>query len=363
LKSDVFFKGLIEEFNGIFDLLPNTQPFEITYTFSYGQEKFTMSITNTKEKGIIFESSDLEELLENWRAYYLQKINNTILTTSGFNEIKRYFYANLRKKFDGYFPIAPTFMPASRAGLAVGLKSSEHIDKYFVKYSELHGILLQRFDSKNNNEIKKTLKAQIKIHDGLLYLESLDDGRKTHISKASSGQQEIAPVLMLIDILDDGFRDSNYAESQSIFIEEPEAQLFPLAQKQVIEFIARVYCDLKQKGKIPTRFFITTHSPYVLDVINNMLMKGRLEKQYNEEKQLEKIRAKVGFPALRAEELSAIFIKEDGTLDDPMLNIDKEQIYPCKIQDISFLIDEDANSLDELNNELTQKLIGGRKAK
>ena len=52
----------------------------------------------------------------------------------------------------------------------------------------------------------------------------------------------------------------------TFFIEEPEAHLFPISQKQIISLIATIYNDFGNS------FFITTHSPYILTAINNLVV-------------------------------------------------------------------------------------------
>ncbi|WP_413228145.1 AAA family ATPase [Aeromonas caviae] len=54
-------------------------------------------------------------------------------------------------------------------------------------------------------------------------------------------------------------------ENVMVFIEEPEAHLFPDGQKDVSDFIVMV------RSMIGARFIITTHSPYILSSINNAL--------------------------------------------------------------------------------------------
>jgi hypothetical protein len=61
--------------------------------------------------------------------------------------------------------------------------------------------------------------------------------------------------------------------SQSlVVIEEPESHLYPDAQKQVVELIAFVFNVLK------CDFIVTTHSPYVLAFVNNLLYANELSK-------------------------------------------------------------------------------------
>lgn len=61
-----------------------------------------------------------------------------------------------------------------------------------------------------------------------------------------------------------------------VYIEEPEAHLFPTAQSQVVEFLASVIAENNAK------MVITTHSPYVLTQINTLLKAGQLAQQFPE---------------------------------------------------------------------------------
>jgi predicted ATPase len=58
---------------------------------------------------------------------------------------------------------------------------------------------------------------------------------------------------------------------QLIYIEEPEAHLFPAAQNKLVEYLSSL---LSENNNI--RLIITTHSPYVLAKINNLLKAGSL---------------------------------------------------------------------------------------
>jgi predicted ATPase len=349
LESMAFFNFLIEDFKKTFVLSTSNSKkftsFKITYTFGYKESLITMTITGSNETDVIFESSFLEKLLTEWNEIAQKKgfVSPEKITPDGFRELKLSLYSNLLKRFGECFPMATIFVPASRAALAF---SSNHTDNYLKEYKEVVDVLPQ-FISRNQKIINTILKAKILIEDSFLFLES-DDGRKVPISKASSGQQEIVYVLMLLDRL--GNFGHTYGHVQSLFIEEPSAHLFPMEQKQTIELIALMFDYLKDNGS-PVRFFITTHSPYVLNVINNMMRKGSLIKQNTGQENI--INAKIGFPSLFTEDVSAIFINEGGTITD-MIDYDEEQIIPEKIRDISFSINNDIINLDNLSDELNQ---------
>lgn len=82
------------------------------------------------------------------------------------------------------------------------------------------------------------------------------DGKWVKLMFASSGQQEALWMLMLM---------FNYIlENKRAFIvlEEPEAHLFPEAQKD-ITFLIALFCNASHSS-----MFITTHSPYILSSVN-----------------------------------------------------------------------------------------------
>jgi AAA15 family ATPase/GTPase len=347
-KLDVnrFYEFLSRKFANIFVLpvFDNNKypPFRIRYAFSFKEEVCDIIITGGDETNIVVKSSFLEELLTTWKEFLEKKIiaSHKKVTPDGFEEVKRSLYAELLNKFGSYFPLATTFIPASRAALAFG---SNYTDDYLKEYRTLLDVL-PRFKNRNQEIINTILKAKMKIN-GALWLES-DDGRQTPIAKASSGQQEIIYVLMLLEKL--GNFQYTYGTTQSVFIEEPSAHLFPLEQKQTIEHIVWMYNCLKDEKK-SVRFFITTHSPYILNSLNNILKKGALIEKHKE--QTDRINNMVDIPHLHADDISAYFINGDGT-GESMLDENEKYLYAHKIAGISRDIDEVTQKLSELNNEL-----------
>jgi len=353
LNSENYFEFLIVGFKDIFVLSAtrkNKSSFKIIYNFSFKDEIFDIIISGDN-KDIRIESIYLRNLLAKWNSDLEKRILNEAITPDGFDEIKRYFYADLLKAFGNHFPIATIFIPASRAALAV---SSDYTDNYLKSHNNLFRILLQ-FKSRDQEIINTILKAKIKIDNNFLYLIS-KDGREVPLSKASSGQQEIIYVLMLLDRL--GNFSYSYGKSQSLFIEEPEAHLFPLEQKQTIELIVQMYNILKGNGS-PVRVFITTHSPYVLNTINNTLEKSRLLK--NVEK-IDNIKIKteihnklkdISYPDLSVDDVSAYMIREDGTADTMINTNDEEQyIYSAVIDKIAEAIQIDTEKLLNIDVEI-----------
>ena len=89
-------------------------------------------------------------------------------------------------------------------------------------------------------------------------------GGETAINFASSGQQEVVWILIIIVIL--------MLNDRKVFmiIEEPEAHLFPVAQKQIIDLVSLFANHNKNQ------ILLTTHSPYILSSFNNLLYAHKL---------------------------------------------------------------------------------------
>lgn len=89
----------------------------------------------------------------------------------------------------------------------------------------------------------------------------------TFLENASTGQQN------LIRILQDTFMSMLYNEMIFRVIEEPEAHLHPTTQKHLMHIIALM------RNHIDSQIVMTTHSPYLLAVIKNLLTAGRRSKK------------------------------------------------------------------------------------
>lgn len=94
-------------------------------------------------------------------------------------------------------------------------------------------------------------------------------GHRYLLSYASSGIQSTMPLLLVIEYA------VNKREYSSFVIEEPETNLFPNKQVELLRHILKTV----RGGRSLT---ITTHSPYLLSALNNSLFAGLLLKRFGE---------------------------------------------------------------------------------
>lgn len=99
----------------------------------------------------------------------------------------------------------------------------------------------------------------------------MKDRRLIPIEVASSGQQEMLPLCLVLRFL----KSNDYIDGFNMVVEEPEAHLYPTAQRDVVHLLA-IVADLFGNGK--SQYFITTHSPYILAALNNLMYGGKIVK-------------------------------------------------------------------------------------
>ena len=133
------------------------------------------------------------------------------------------------------------------------LFSSYSTDEFLGETAK-HSRIIQRA----RNLLSQILKGSFSSKDGLDSIGT-NDGVNILLQYASSGQQESVWILLVI------IERVYYSMQSQLFIEEPEAHLFPESQKLIIDLIALFANNADNK------VVITTHSPYILAAINNLL--------------------------------------------------------------------------------------------
>jgi len=224
--------------------------------------------------------NELFESNHNHQLYIIEGRNATISYSSLF---ENYFFADLQNKI-----IEQSKLSTEDNKLAKGadektmnenlmlefIKRVSKLKDIFKKFGSFEGLIESYTD--NEKEKKQLLKIKIIIDDilkgkyiidnwGEKIIVNNETGEYVYLSNASSGQKESIRILQDLFMV--------ILENQKVLriIEEPEAHLFPIAQKQTIELLS-----LMLNMNSSNQLIITTHSPYVLSVINNLLFAKRV---------------------------------------------------------------------------------------
>ena len=140
------------------------------------------------------------------------------------------------------------------------------IPKHLLDYAAKYETASEKIKSLDLNFLKKGTKYRnVNGEDKIYY----SDRKSLILSESASGFQSVVPMIIPILSERDG---KNRFTHFSFVIEELETNLFPKAQYDVLKFIEKDRYDdaigTIDTGNIHT---YTTHSPYVLSSLNNML--------------------------------------------------------------------------------------------
>ena len=154
--------------------------------------------------------------------------------------------------------------------------------------------------------LNRILKGEYSFDNGeeKLKLVTSEGEKNISINSASSGQQEALWILNLL------YYYIYESESCVFIIEEPEAHLYPDWQKEITEYIA---LSLVRENEC----IITTHSPYVLGTLNNLLDANRLQENGIDVSALLEKNNLIAQQLLRRDDFAAYFI-DKGLVTDAM---------------------------------------------
>lgn len=145
------------------------------------------------------------------------------------------------------------------------------------------------------------------------------------LSTAASGYQSVVPIVLLLE-----YYTQIRKKKKTFIIEEPELNLFPTTQHRLMQYL------VSNLNQTENQILITTHSPYILSALNNMLNAYKSG-------QIDKERTAAILPEkywLNAKEVTAYRLMPDGTRKDLMNG------------ELSMIRSEE---IDEVSEELNQK--------
>jgi predicted ATPase len=227
--------------------------FELEYFYN---EKFYIKILKSKNSIKIQTSKELDMFRNN-----LKKILSNVKE----NEFKEKIQ-EIKQIVDKEFHFNNIFIPAGRSFFAnidnnifTILADDGKIDPFLIEFGRELEFL--KFILPKNKEIyldkfEKILKAKVLLNEKSEFMLNMNNTRFDLIF-ASSGQQEILPLAIIL----------MYKLECNLYLEEPEAHLFPTSQKFLIEFLV----EKAYKNRFKS-FTITTHSPYIITAINNLIL-------------------------------------------------------------------------------------------
>ena len=381
INSDIL-PPIQQKFYNFFGPTNNLPDFEITFYYSFNENKF-LKLSNDENKKMKISPIDTfinekftilaSDIKFRLRQEYLN-INKNRNIQPLIKEEEKIKYAQQlydllndlfqNKQRDLLFIVAGRSATVAYPSLFDNLKQNIPIDNYERSSKTLDEMLLEKFIEKfvrvkdifrkfrnfegliesyseNNikeklyqvkNKIDKILKGEYRIDDlGEKILFNKETEEYIYLSNTSSGQQESIRILqdIFLNILDN--------TKVLRILEEPEAHLFPVAQKQLIELLA-----LMVNQNNDNQLIITTHSPYVLTVFNNLLFANRVvEKNPSTQSEVAQIIPQDSW--LSAKDFSAYSlgnqsVSEDTNYCEPIFNQEKGTIQQNYLDTVSEIL-------------------------
>ena len=369
---NLYLKYLTKQFMGCFGKTTHMQKFRINYIFGNNQ----IDITLNQDGYIRFKfdnglKENLNSLINEAAEMFLNelnsnKINAIIDNITALALLKQQFRERLYKIFENNAEII--YIPAGRSLLATMSEqlhdfSIADMDLTMQEFINLIRNTKNKFGSKIPDMVKnytKTVRGQINnnaldmAYDLIKSIFKADytsenDGEKIYFDErhwvklmyGSSGQQDVLWILML------AFNIILENKKSFVIIEEPEAHLFPIAQKDVVSLISLMLNSTDSKA------IITTHSPYILTSLNILLYSDKVERNSKGKRQaIINKNLRVNYKTFGAYKLES-GVNESNSMEN-LLDEESHMINTDYIDEVSSITNIELDKLldEEIGNDM-----------
>lgn len=179
-------------------------------------------------------------------------------------------YINLYEQLIDLFPFIyfddSIYIPSERSflhlieGNVIGLiKNKIKIPDHILNVGQEYEKALQTIKELPLNIIDKKIKYKREGKTSYIYHNKTE---KVDLLESASGLQSLIPILLLVEYSKSLKEKYNF----NFVVEEPELNLYPKAQHELIKYLVK-NCLYERKNLI-----LTTHSPFVLASLNNLLL-------------------------------------------------------------------------------------------
>lgn len=223
--------------------------------------------------------------------------------------------------------ISSLFVPADRAlfntydeNIYSMIQWDVQIDPYLVHFGRILKLAKRKYSNFIFEEISNSILKGEYFLDKKTEQEYLRSNNKLiKISDISSGQQSLLQILLILNLKISDRSDNNMPDSDTFIIEEPEAHIFPESQHQLIKLFYKHFLDMNKTQS----FVLTTHSPYILSSVNNLILSEKLKcKKEHKEYVNEDFTAYL----VKDGQVKSIIDEESGLIDGDAIDSASEQI-------------------------------------
>lgn len=348
---DDFRKSLLNSFSSIENLKNrfSSEEFRLVLQLSESEKvtifslrgELNLNYSDSMIENVEFERTDSEDLR------YLLKVGDRKIAAKDSLDLTYFYREEFNQKLSQIFGSLEAgvrdvyFLPASRSGLYQALNSlspilaqlssyrreldedkltlpslSEPISDYFLNLSSLDSNYVNaEFAETVDLFERQILKGRVRFdeREKKIYFDPLGIEMRLDLAESSSMVAELSPLIMFLKHII-GFKEPpHFHDTASIhtcnvlFIEEPEAHVHPEIQVLLMDFLSKL-----ARGKL--KIFITSHSNYMFNKLNNLIL--------NEELDLDKIQAH----NLEASEDGSTIESKLDSIDDGIIDANFQRV-------------------------------------
>ncbi len=187
------------------------------------------------------------------------------------------------------------FLPASRSGIYSGMSAfssiiaelsknktlltkkielpgiSEPISDYFLMLSNIRNRENENLSGIYNKIEREILHGKVRFNrtSGTLVYVPSDIDHEFEMTEVSSMVSEISPIVAFLKYIISSSQKNGNTAKAIVFIEEPEAHLHPMNQIKLMQLFS-------QLNTVGIKIVMSSHSNYIFNKLNNLLLKGEL---------------------------------------------------------------------------------------
>ncbi len=303
-----------------------------------GEYKAKLEQLNTiHSKGSLLESDEYQE----WEKFVRDNItsespiNKTLNANSDKQKIWLFFgfYSRGVVKRASYIPAERILISTLSKSIFSLMTQDIALPKSFIDFASQYESARRRLPELNID----LLGVKFSSGQGPDKIRSFNDDIELDISEASSGIQSAVPLIVTVSGLKR--TDHTFPFYDTYVVEEPELSLYPKTQVKLVHFLIDKCTNLENE------LVITTHSPYVLTALNNLLFAYKTAaKKPDYIKEIDKVTPEASW--LNPDEFRAYYVG-NGTVNS-IIDKDTGLIGDTHLDDASYEVGDVFDALMEI---------------
>lgn len=249
---------------------------------------------------------------------------------------ENFFRLNVKKVMNN-----PLFIPVERGFQSISVSKDSLLSDATIDELAKINRIVRGYES---DVSIKPLGVVLRNQNGLTTIRKEDEEDFYYLHQGASGYQSTIPFYLAIKYNN----DLKVNIGRTFIVEEPELNLFPKAQKKLVEFFAESVTNFDNQ------FLLPTHSPYILSSLSNLIYAHKIGTSRDGmfEKEIENIIPKESW--IDVKDIS-VYNLENGYAED-LVDVDECIINLEYIDSVSKFLNSDFDKILEVDIALEKAI-------